>query len=170
VEQPAYSLFARRIEGDVLPTCQQAGIGVMAAAPLNGGWLTGKYRAGQPASADSRSVRWPNDQSMRLERPAAQRKFQLVEALAALARDAGCTLTQLALAFVVEHPAVTSAIIGPRTKPQLDELLGCAETRLDVDTLDRIDQIVSPGVDVDPSDRWYRPVGLEPARRAKRSP
>jgi aryl-alcohol dehydrogenase-like predicted oxidoreductase len=171
VEQPAYSLFARRIEADVLPVCQRAGIGVMAASPLNGGWLTGKYRADQPASPDSRSVRWPNDQSMRLERPAAQRKFRLVEELAALARDANCTLTQLAMAFAVEHPAVTSAIIGPRTKAQLDELVGCAHIRLDQDTLDRIDQIVPPGVDIDPSDRWYRPAGLVPAaRRTRPSP
>ncbi len=167
VEQPAYSLFARGIEADVLPTCQRWGTGVMVAGPLNSGWLTGKYRPGQPPSPESRAARWPNDQSLRLERPAAGRKFELVDSLTAVAREAGLTLTQLAMGFAVEHPAVTSAIIGPRTREQLDELLACAAVHLDRDTLDAIDGIVPPGMDVDPADRWYRPPGLVPAARRR---
>jgi aryl-alcohol dehydrogenase-like predicted oxidoreductase len=167
VEQPAYSIFARAIEADVLPACLGAGIGVMVFSPLNGGWLTGKYRSGLPPSPDSRSARWPNDHSMRLELPVARGKFDLVEDLSALAQQSGLTVTQLAMAFAVEHPAVTSAIIGPRTMTQLDELLGCADVRLHAETLDRLDQIVAPGVDVDPADRWYRPAGLEPAARRR---
>jgi aryl-alcohol dehydrogenase-like predicted oxidoreductase len=167
VEQPAYSIFARAIETDVLPACLAAGIGVMVFSPLNGGWLTGKYHRDRPPNPESRSARWPNDHSMRLELPTARRKFDLIEDLSALARESALTVTQLAMAFAVEHPAVTSAIIGPRTMSQLDELLGSADVRLDTNTLDRIDHIVRPGVDVDPADRWYRPTGLEPAARRR---
>ena len=119
VEQPAYSLLARGAEIDVLPVCEQSGSGVMVFSPLNGGWLTGKYRPDRAATADSRAARWPNDPSMQLTRPAAVRKFEVVEALSDVARQSGCSLIGLALGFVLEHPAVTSAIIGPRTMVQL---------------------------------------------------
>ncbi len=169
VEQPAYSLLARGAEIDVLPLCERQGTGVMVFSPLNGGWLTGKYRPGAAATADSRAARWPNDPSMRLTRPVSARKFALVAQLSDVARQSDCSLTQLAIAFVVEHPAVTSAIIGPRTMDQLDDLLACSDKRLDPAVLDRIDEIVAPGVDVDPADRWYLSPGLTPTARREQA-
>ncbi len=171
VEQPAYSLLARGAEIDVLPVCEQSGSGVMVFSPLNGGWLTGKYHRDRAATADSRAARWPNDSSMQLTRPAALRKFEVVEALSGVARQSGCSLIGLALGFVLEHPAVTSAIIGPRTMVQLQELLEGSRVRLEAEALDHIDEIVAPGIDVDPADRWYRspvwprPLAAEPSLR-----
>jgi aryl-alcohol dehydrogenase-like predicted oxidoreductase len=165
VEQPAYSILARAAEGDVLPVCQRYGVGVMAAAPLNGGWLAGARRAGQPPEPGSRVNRWPGatvDESS----PAAQSKGSAVEKMSSLAADAGLSLTALALGFVRAHPAVVSAVVGPRTPAHLDAMLAAADVRLDGDLLDRIDDIVAPGVDVDPADRWYRPPAL--ARAARR--
>jgi aryl-alcohol dehydrogenase-like predicted oxidoreductase len=170
VEQPAYSLLARGAEVDVLPVCDRQGTGVMVFSPLNGGWLTGKYRPGEPAAAGSRAARWPNDPSMQLTRPAAERKFEIVDRLAGVARQAGCSLADLALAFVLEHPAVTSAIIGPRTMEQLRELLSGDDVRIDRAAWDLIDEIVTPGVDVDPADRWYRSPALVKEARRRSSP
>jgi aryl-alcohol dehydrogenase-like predicted oxidoreductase len=167
VEQPAYSVLARGAEADVLPLCAERGCGVMVFSPLNGGWLTGKYRRGEPPAADSRAARWPNDPSMRLDRPAAVRKFEVVDQLSDVASQSGCTLAQLALGFVLEHRAVTSAIIGPRTMSQLRDLLEGSDARLDTTALDRIDEIVAPGIDVDPADRWYRSPALATAARRR---
>ncbi len=115
-EQPPYSIFARGVEVDVLPTCLRHRMGVIAWSPLNTGWLTGKYRRGQEPPAGSRGARnW----SGRFDTPEGQRKLDLVEELDKVASDAGISLTHLAQAWVVRHPAVTSAIIGPRTMEQL---------------------------------------------------
>jgi aryl-alcohol dehydrogenase-like predicted oxidoreductase len=165
VEQPAYSILARAAEGDVLPVCQRYGVGVMAAAPLNGGWLAGARRPGQPPESGSRVNRWPGgkvDESS----AAAQNKTLAVEKLSSLAAEAGLSLTALALGFVRAHPAVASAVVGPRTPAHLDAMLAAADVGLDDDLLDQIDDIVSPGIDVDPADRWYRPPAL--ARSARR--
>lgn len=151
-EQPQYSIFARSVEEAVLPTCARHGMGVIPWSPLAGGWLTGKYRRGADAPAGSRY----GDDSVFARRGSrsiatdrnAPAKFDAAEALEAVARTAGLSLTHLALAFVNEHPAVTSTIIGPKTPAQLDDLLAAADIRLDEATLDAIDQIVRPGRDV----------------------
>ena len=151
-EQPPYSLFTRGIERAVLPTCQRFGLGTLVWGPLNGGWLAGRYRRDQPPPADSRGAqRFYNADWWDFEREAVRRKFDLLDGLEAIARDAGCSLTQLALAFCVEHPGVTSAILGPRTEAQCEDLLGCLDFRLDHDTLDAIDALIPPGTDVDAS-------------------
>jgi len=167
VEQPAYSLFARGAERDVLPTCVRYGMGAMVFSPLNGGWLTGKYRAGVPAEPGSRATRWTTDHSVQPDSPVAPTKAALVDALSAVAVDAGCGLAELAMAFVLEHPAVSSAIIGPRTMGQLEQLLAGEALRLDDEVLDRVDGIVAPGSDVDPADRWYRPTALVASARRR---
>ncbi len=161
-EQPPYSIFARGIERAVLPTCRRYGLGVLVWSPLNGGWLTGKYRRGTEPSADSRAVRAA--EHFDYAGVAAARKLDLVEELAKLASDAGCTLTHLAHAFVLAHPAVTTAIIGPRTPEQLDDVLAGADVRLDPDVLERIDALVPPGTDLNPADAGYTPPELDPAR------
>jgi aryl-alcohol dehydrogenase-like predicted oxidoreductase len=170
-EQPPYSVFVRDVERHVLPLCQELEIGTLVFGVVNSGWLSGRYRRGQDAAQDSRANNWPISRDrFNLERDAPQRKLDLVEQLAALASEAGLTLTEIAVAFVLEHPAVTSAIIGPRTPDQLDELITAADLRLPEDVLDAIDQLVPPGTSVDPADLGHAYVlpGLEPARRRSR--
>lgn len=160
-EQPPYSIFARGVERAVLPTCRRYGIGVLVWAPLNGGWLTGKYRRGAEPTADSRAVRAA--EHFDFGGPVAERKLELVDELAKLASDAGCSLTHLAHAFVLAHPAVTTAIIGPRTPEQLEDVLAGAAVRLDDDVLARIDALVPPGTDLNPRDAGYTPPDLDAA-------
>jgi aryl-alcohol dehydrogenase-like predicted oxidoreductase len=169
VEQPPYSILARRIEGDVLPACQRYGMGVLVWGPLNSGWLTGKYGRG-PAPAGARATRWPaSARAFDESRPEVQAKLAVVEALGQLAGEAGCSLAHLALAFTIEHPAVTATIIGPRTLEQLEDLLAAADLRLDADVLDRIDELVPPGHDLDPTSDsgWRAPWITDPAQRRR---
>ncbi len=149
-EQPPYSILARGIETAVLPTCERHGLGVLVWSPLNGGWLTGKYRRGAEAPPDSRAS--TNPDHFRFSGEVRERKLDAVESLLALAGDIGVPLTHLALAFTLAHPAVTSTIIGPRTPKQLRELIGASELDLDGGVLARIDEIVPPGVNLDPAD------------------
>jgi aryl-alcohol dehydrogenase-like predicted oxidoreductase len=142
-EQPPYSLLVRGIEADVLPTCQRHDIGVIPWSPLAGGWLSGKWRKGAEPPVSTRAQRLPGRYDLSL--PANQRKLDAADALLRLAEEAGLSLIHVALAFVIRHPAVTSAIIGPRTMEQLESQLGAAEVQLSDDVLDRIDKIVPPG-------------------------
>ena len=139
-EQPPYSIFARGIERDVLPVAERFNLGVLVWAPLNGGWLSGKYRRGSDAPSDSRALR----QSDHFDwgKPEALRKLDLVEQLAELADGLGCPLPHLAIAFTLAHRGVTSAIAGPRTPAQLESMLGAESLELDSATLDRIDELV----------------------------
>ena len=121
VEQPPYSIFVRGIEESVLPTCEQYGMGVIPWSPLNGGFLTGRYRPGEAAPTTGRAARTPD--RFDPERPAVQRKLALVPELEKVAADAGMPLTHLAIGFTLAHPAVSAAIIGPRTMEQLEGLL-----------------------------------------------
>src|SRR4029078_6956821 len=128
-EPLCYSILARQAEAAVLPTAERFGVGVLVFSPLNGGWLAGRSRRGEPAAPDSRAARHPayfdhGDEAI------AERKFDAVEQLEVVAKEAGLTLLQLALGFVVAHRAVTSAIIGPRTYEQLEEQLGAADVTL----------------------------------------
>ena len=148
-EQPQYSIFARSTETSVLPTCERHGIGVIPWSPLAGGWLTGKYRRGAAAPAGSRfsgDSAWARRAGGGVDVDADPRTA-LVEQLAAVADQAGLSLTHLSLAFVDAHPAVTAPIIGVRTPQQLADALGAADVVLDADTLDAIDAICKPGKD-----------------------
>jgi aryl-alcohol dehydrogenase-like predicted oxidoreductase len=167
-EQPQYSIFNRAVEGAVLPLCQRFGTGVIPWSPLNSGWLTGKYRRDSEIPADSRLARMASRPSFDIQSAPNQRKFALVEELAKLASDAGVTLIDLALAFVLHHPAVTSAIIGPRTMGQLEDQLGAPDVILDDDVLDRIDELVEPGTDVDPRYASFAPPAISDARHRRR--
>ena len=157
----------RGIEASVLPTCQKYGMGVIAWSPLAGGWLTGRIRRDTGVDMTTgRARRLPQrfDPSL----PGNAAKLAAVEELIKIAADAGCSLTHLALAFVIAHPAVTSAIIGPRTMDQLTDLLAGAGVALDDDVLDRIDQIVPPGVTLNASDAGFQPPALtDPAARRR---
>jgi aryl-alcohol dehydrogenase-like predicted oxidoreductase len=170
-EQPPYSIFARHIELDVLPVTQRYRMGVLVWSPLCRGWLTGRYRRGafdrSPESRASRvagrGVGWQFDES----RPEIQRKLDLVEDIAKVAADAGISMAHLAIAFVLAHPAVTSAIVGPRTPEQLRDLVAGADVRLDDATLDAIDALVAPGTTVDEMDLGFDPWWLAPEARRR---
>ena len=172
-EQPPYSIFARHIELDVLPVTQRYGMGVLVWSPLNRGWLSGRYRRDNfDRSPDSRATRgaeradWLRkiwDES----RPEVQRKLDVVEALVKYAEEAGTTIAPFSIAFTLAHPAVTSAIIGPRTMEQLEDLLASADLRLDDAALDAIDELVPPGTVIDEDDRGFDAWWLDPPARRR---
>ena len=166
-EQPPYSMLIRRVEADVLPVCESYGMGVIPWSPLAGGWLSGRYGRGGDSPAQSRrSQMLPARYDMSL--PANQRKLEAAQQLGDVAEQAGITLIELAIAFVIEHPAVTAAIIGPRTLEQLESQLPAAEVQLAGDVLDRIDTIVPPGTNVNPADTgWDPPWISDPSRRRR---
>jgi aryl-alcohol dehydrogenase-like predicted oxidoreductase len=164
-EQPPYSILVRAIEADVLPTCSRYGMAVMSYSPLTGGWLSGRWRKDTGQQPSSRAGRLP--ERFDLSQPANQRKLDAVEELAQLADEAGLTLIQLAIAFVLRHPAITAALIGPRTMEQLEGQLAAVDVVLDDAVLDRVDEIVAPGVTINPEDNsWHNPA-LEPQARRR---
>jgi aryl-alcohol dehydrogenase-like predicted oxidoreductase len=164
-EQPPYSILVRAIEADVLPTCARYGMGVMSYSPLTGGWLSGRWRKDTGQQSSSRANRLPERFDLSL--PANQRKLDAVEQLAQLAEEAGITLIQLAIAFVLNHPAITAPIIGPRTMEQLESQLAAADVVLEKAVLDRIDEIVPPGTTINPADNSWANPALQPAARRR---
>ncbi len=163
-EQPPYSMLVRGVEADVQPTCRRHGMGVIPWSPLAGGWLSGGYRKGAEAPDSSRAQRLPGRYDLSL--PANQQKLEAADALGRLADEAGHTLIEMALAFVVRHPAVTAAIIGPRTMEQLESQLPAGDVTLADDVLDHIDEIVPPGTNVNDQDAgWQNPALAPEARR-----
>ncbi|MCM4076209.1 aldo/keto reductase [Paractinoplanes hotanensis] len=163
-EQPPYSILNRGIERDVLPVCERYGLGTLVWSPLAMGLLTGRYRKGSPEQPSAARMHYVplhmTDES----------KLAAVEQLVPIAERAGLSLTHLALAFVISHPAVTSAIIGPRTMVHLDDLLAGAGTVLSDDILDAIDGVVPPGVDLSPLDVSYVPPALTQPELRRRAP
>jgi aryl-alcohol dehydrogenase-like predicted oxidoreductase len=165
-EQPPYSLLVRRIEADVLPVCEQYRVAVVTWAPLASGWLSGGYRKDAEPPAGLRAAQMPQHYDPSL--PQNERKLDAADRLAQLAEEAGLTLIQLAIAFVLRHPAVTAPIIGPRTMEQLESQLPALEVQLDDELLDRIDEIVPPGTNFNPADSgWTPPVLADPSRRRR---
>lgn len=160
-EQPPYSILTRGIENDVLPAALEYDVSVLPWSPLGGGWLSG---VGRKIADSRRGERFP--ELFDLSLPENRRKIEAVEALQALADEAGISLIHLAIAFVIRHPAVTSAIIGPRTIEHLESQVGAAEVELSDDVLDRIDEIVPPGANLNPADAgWPNPALEAEARR-----
>ncbi|MCW2968100.1 MAG: aryl-alcohol dehydrogenase [Solirubrobacteraceae bacterium] len=165
-EQPPYSILVRGIEADLLPVAEQFGLGVIPWSPLAGGWLTGRYRKGQETPRSSRQDRMPARYD--LSNPDNERKLEAAEQLAVLAEETGISLIHLALAFVLAHPAVTAPIIGPRTMEQLESQLGAVDVTLTSDVLDRIDEIVAPGVTLSRMDAGYvAPAVSDPSLRRR---
>jgi aryl-alcohol dehydrogenase-like predicted oxidoreductase len=160
-EQPPYSVLVRAIERDVLPTCLRHGIGTIVWSPLAGGWLSGRYTAPEHPGQSRRTVMVADRYDM--SRAENQRKLEAVNALATVAEEAGITMIELALAFVIRHRAVTAAIIGPRTMEHLESQLTAANVELSDDVLDAIDEIVPPGTTVNFVDDGYQNPALQPA-------
>ncbi|MEV6876702.1 aldo/keto reductase [Amycolatopsis sp. NPDC051128] len=164
-EQPSYSILQRGIEAHVLPVTEEYGLGVLAWSPLASGWLSGAVRAGQEITTN-RSTLVP--QRFDLDVPANQARLDAVEKLAKIAEQAGLTLIQLALGFVTAHPAVTTALIGPRTLDHLRSQLAAADTVLPADVLDEIDAVVAPGTDLAPQEKFDTPPALlDPSLRRR---
>jgi aryl-alcohol dehydrogenase-like predicted oxidoreductase len=155
-EQPPYSMLIRAVEADVLPTCRRYGMGVIPWSPLAGGWLSGKYRKDADIETSRRAAMIPSRYDMSL--PGNQRKLEAADALAKVAEEAGMTLIEMAIAFVINHPAITAAIIGPRTMEHLESQLRAADVKLSDDVLDKIDEIVPPGTNANQADTgWNNP-------------
>lgn len=165
-EQPPYSILVREIEREMLPVARRYRMGVIVWSPLAGGWLSGKYRKGQPPPETGRAARIPDrfDPS----KPENQRKFDVVERLIPLAEAEGLSLAEMAIAWTLTHPDVTSSIIGPRTLEQVEGLLKTADVTLRAEILDAIDAIVPPGETVNRADLGYEPLGLRPWERRRR--
>ncbi|GGV32011.1 aldo/keto reductase [Actinomadura cremea] len=164
-EQPSYSILQRGIESDVLPVSEQYGLGVLAWSPLASGWLSGAVREGREI-ATHRSAVLP--ERFDLGVPANRARLDAVERLAGVADEAGLTMIQLALGFVTAHPAVTAALVGPRTLDHLRAQLAAADTVLPADVLDAIDAIVAPGTDLAAHEKFDTPPALlDPALRRR---
>lgn len=158
-EQPPYSILDRGVEAEVLPVVQRYGMGALVWSPLAQGMLTGRVRKGQQTDLRRAAL---------FKHISDERRLDAVEELTALAADVGLPLRRLAMAFVVAHPGVSSAIIGPRTMEHLEDLLAGLDVDLTDDILDRIDGIVAPGTDVGTLDMAYRPPALlEPGLRRR---
>ena len=164
-EQPPYSILARGVEREVLPLALEYGLGVLPWSPLAGGWLSGRPLDGTRADSP-RHQRQPGRHDPSL--PENLSKAEAVQQLTKVAEAAGLTLLQLALGFVLEHPAVSSAIIGPRTQAHLDATLTALDVRLPADVLDEIDRIVPPGVTLNPADAGYHPPSITDASTRRR--
>ncbi|MFE2825995.1 aldo/keto reductase [Streptomyces sp. NPDC059271] len=164
-EQPSYSILQRGVEAHVLPVTEEYGLGVLVWSPLASGWLSGAVRAGREITT-SRSAAMP--QRFDLSVPSNRARLDAVERLAVVADEAGLTLIQLALGFVTAHPAVTSALVGPRTTDHLHAQLAAADTVLSADVLDAIDAIVAPGTDLAAHEKFDTPPALlDPALRRR---
>ncbi|MCC5581266.1 aldo/keto reductase [Microtetraspora sp. AC03309] len=159
-EQPTYSILNRGIEREILPVAERYGMGTLVWSPLAQGMLTGRFRKGQRTDTHRATYGFKHYSD--------ERRLDVVERLIPLAERAGMKLTHLAMAFAIAHPGVTSAIIGPRTMEQLDDLLVGADSTLDDKILDEIDTIVAPGTDVGRLDMAYAPPALERATLRRR--
>jgi aryl-alcohol dehydrogenase-like predicted oxidoreductase len=156
-EQPQYSILSRGIEADLLPVCQQFGMGVLSWSPLAGGWLSGAFGEGKE-NTSRRSAMLPDRYDLAL--PANQQKLDAVIRLQKLSEEIGHSLIEVSLAFVLAHPAVTCPIIGPRTMEQLESQLAATEVSLTEDVLDRIDEIAPPGQNVGSTDAGWTPPSI----------
>ena len=161
-EQPPYSILNRGIEREVLPACERYGMGAMVWSPLAMGMLTGRYRKGEPQPDSGRARRFPRQMT-------DERRLNAIEQLIPLAQEAGLPLAHMALAFVMAHPGVTSAIVGPRKMEHFDDLLASSKVRLTDEILDQIDAIVPPGTDIGPLEANYNPPAILKAGLRRRS-
>ncbi|MFE7225098.1 aldo/keto reductase [Nocardioides sp. NPDC057577] len=168
-EQLPYSLLVRGAEREVFPVVEKYGVGVLSYGPLAAGWLSGGYRIGAEQPTSARADLIPGRFDLAAERN--QRKLAAADALARLAEENGLTLIELAVAFALNHPAVSSVIIGPRTADHLESYLKATTVELSDDVLDRIDEIVDPGTQFLERDTGRDTPSLQPdaLRRRRRA-
>jgi aryl-alcohol dehydrogenase-like predicted oxidoreductase len=142
-------------------------MGVIPYSPLAGGWLSGRYREGVDVEGPMSPARQRLANRYDMSLSENHRKLQATEQLAQLADEAGISLVEMAIAFVLRHPAVTAAIIGPRTMEHLESQLTAADVELSDDVLDRIDQIVPPGTTINYADNGWTARALQPTYRRR---
>jgi aryl-alcohol dehydrogenase-like predicted oxidoreductase len=173
-ESSPYSIFQRAVEREILPAVQHYRMGFTAWSPLNGGWLTGKYKPDAAVPAGSRAERvkgqwgehYPILQSrFDMQRPGNRRKVEMLAALESIAQQAGLRLMHMAQAFPLAHPAVTAVILGPRTLEQFNDMQAGFKTKLDTSTLDQLDALVPPGDLIEEADRGYVSPWIAPEAR-----
>ena len=158
--QPQYSLVERSAELDLLPFARAAGLGVLAWGPLGAGFLTGKYRRGDPVPEGSRMAGAGDDWEEAEHRRAIERNFRVVDAAAEIAAAHGATVPQVALAWLLGVDGVTAPILGPRTFEHLEDLLGCVAVELSAEERARL-EAPAPPPEVYPQRMLAEQVGLE---------
>jgi aryl-alcohol dehydrogenase-like predicted oxidoreductase len=151
--QPPYSILTREAEREIFPVCLAHGFGALVWSPLDGGWLAGRYRKGQPLPDDSRATNQTEfgafvHSRFDLKNPVNQRRLDVVEALIPLAEELGVPLSQYATAWALLHPAVSSAIIGVRVLRHLEDSLKALAVKIPDAHRERIDALVPPGTNV----------------------
>lgn len=174
-EQAPYSVLFRDIERDVLVVTQRLGMGVLAWSPLASGLLSGRYAVDRDYETGSRGARtdvFGPHVARRFDRedPAVGQKLRIVEDFVQVAQEAGVAPAHAAVAFAVNHPGVTTALVGPRTHEQLQDVLAGAEVRLSADLLDAIDRLVPPGDHAPTADRRLVGSWMEPDARRRDVP
>ncbi len=161
--QPQYNLLAREIEWDVIPACESTGLGLLPWSPLGGGWLTGKYtRDERPTGATRLGENPERGVEAYDRRSAAQRTWDVIDAVQAIATERGTSMAQVALAWLVDRPLVSSVILGARTMEQLRDNLGAAGLHLTPEESGRLDAASDPA----PADYPYGGPGVEQRTRA----
>jgi aryl-alcohol dehydrogenase-like predicted oxidoreductase len=161
--QPQYNLLVRELEWEIVPSCLDAGLGLLPWSPLGGGWLTGKYKQDERPTG---ATRLGEDPSRGVEaydrRSTVQRTWDVVDAVRTVAEGRGVTMAQVALAWLVDRPAVTSVILGARSTEQLTDNLGAAGLHLDDSEVAALDAASDPGA----ADYPYGVFGIEQRHRA----
>ncbi|TDC26650.1 aldo/keto reductase [Streptomyces sp. 8K308] len=146
--QPQYSMLWRVIEGDVIPTSEELGLGQIVWSPIAQGVLTGKYLPGQQPPEGSRATDAKGGANM-ISRFLRDEVLEAVQRLRPLADEAGLSLAQLAVAWVLQNPNVSAAIVGASRPEQVGENAKAAGVKLDADLLDRIDEVILPVAETD---------------------
>jgi aryl-alcohol dehydrogenase-like predicted oxidoreductase len=145
--QPQYNLLVRDIEHEIVPACQDAGMGLLPWSPLGGGWLAGKYQRDVMPSGATRLGENPN-RGMESYGPrnAQERTWQIIDMVAEIAKERGVSAAQVALAWVAARPAVTAVILGARTREQLADNLGAVAVTLSTEEMERLNRVSAPAM------------------------
>jgi aryl-alcohol dehydrogenase-like predicted oxidoreductase len=161
--QPQYNLLVREIEWEIIPACESTGLGMLPWSPLGGGWLTGKYKPDTPPTGATRLGENPERGVEAYDRRSTQQRvWDVVGAVEEIAGDLGVSMAQVALAWLVDRPCVTSVILGARTVEQLQDNLGAAELHLEAAETERLDVVSDPA----PADYPYGGPGVEQRSRS----
>jgi aryl-alcohol dehydrogenase-like predicted oxidoreductase len=161
--QPQYNLLVRELEWEIVPSCLDAGLGLLPWSPLGGGWLTGKYKQDERPSGATRLGENPERGVEAYDRRSSQqRTWDVVDAVRRVAEARGASMAQVALAWLKDRPAVTSVILGARTTEQLEDNLGAADLTLEAAEVEQLDAASDPGA----ADYPYGVPGVEQRSRA----
>jgi len=161
--QPQYNLLVREIEWEIVPACESTGLGLLPWSPLGGGWLTGKYtRDARPTGATRLGENPDRGVEAYDRRSTRQRTWDVIDAVETIASARGVSMAQVALAWLVDRPTVTSVILGARTLEQLEDNLGAADLHLDEDEIAQLDAASDPA----PADYPYGGPGTEQRSRS----